>query len=51
MIVSATGRLESIPAERTAYGTNYDFSYEMEDKKNLRLESELAYALDWTPPI
>lgn len=35
MIVSATGRLEleSIPGERTAYGTNYDgrFSYEMED--------------------
>lgn len=35
MIVSAKGRLEleSIPGERTAYGTNYDgrFSYEMED--------------------
>lgn len=52
MIVSATGRLEleSIPGERTAYGTNYDgrFSYEMEDIKNLRLSSELAYSLDWT---
>ena len=59
MIVSATGRLEleSIPGERTAYGTNYDgrFSYEsggsidssMEDIKNLRLSSELAWHTHW----